>query len=180
MNLPSISVEDGMRNAARFLKEAQTRCVKMKGATKSVLDLVWRLTEAGVPVMSHLGLTPSPNTSSGDEECKEEPTNRRRGSSRARDGSRRRGRSRWSRSGSCGASARGDAITVDPYYRDGGRARLRRSGPRLPRLPRIAPWKVGKFVKEFASVGEEISRAALQFKTEVGAGTYPSPDESYD
>jgi len=49
------SVEDGMRNAFRFLKEAGAHAVKLEGAH---LDLVRRLTEAGVPVMGHLGLTP--------------------------------------------------------------------------------------------------------------------------
>ena len=43
----------------------------------------------------------------------------------------------------------------------------------------ITPWKVGKFVKSFASVGDEITRAARQFADEVASGKYPTLNESY-
>ena len=51
------SLEDGMRNAGRFLKEAGTTAVKLEGGAR-VLELVHHLVEAGIPVMGHLGLTP--------------------------------------------------------------------------------------------------------------------------
>lgn len=51
------SVEEGLRNAGRFLKEAGAHAVKLEGGGR-VLDLVHRLTESGIPVMGHLGLTP--------------------------------------------------------------------------------------------------------------------------
>jgi len=51
------SVEDAMRNAARFLKEAQAHAIKLEGG-QSVLPQVRALTAAGIPVMGHLGLTP--------------------------------------------------------------------------------------------------------------------------
>ncbi len=51
------SVEDGIRNAGRFLKEAGAHAVKLEGGGR-VLDLVARLTDSGIPVMGHLGLTP--------------------------------------------------------------------------------------------------------------------------
>ncbi|MEX0755244.1 MAG: 3-methyl-2-oxobutanoate hydroxymethyltransferase [Actinomycetota bacterium] len=49
------SVDDGVRNAARFLKEAGAGAVKLEGAQ---LQLTEALTRAGIPVMGHLGLTP--------------------------------------------------------------------------------------------------------------------------
>jgi 3-methyl-2-oxobutanoate hydroxymethyltransferase len=49
---------EGMHNAGRFLSEGGAHAVKLEGATKSTLDLVSALTEAGVPVMGHVGLTP--------------------------------------------------------------------------------------------------------------------------
>ena len=49
------SVEDGVRNAGRFLKEAGAHAVKIEGAQ---YDLVHRLVEVGIPVMAHVGLTP--------------------------------------------------------------------------------------------------------------------------
>ncbi len=51
------SVDEGVRNAGRFLKEAGAAAVKLEGGGR-VLDLVARLTDAGIPVMGHLGLTP--------------------------------------------------------------------------------------------------------------------------
>lgn len=49
------SVEDGVRNAGRFLKEGGAHAVKIEGAQ---VELTHRLVEAGIPVMSHVGLTP--------------------------------------------------------------------------------------------------------------------------
>jgi 3-methyl-2-oxobutanoate hydroxymethyltransferase len=50
-----VSVEDGIRNAGRFLKEGGAHAVKVEGAQ---VELTQRLTELGIPVMAHIGLTP--------------------------------------------------------------------------------------------------------------------------
>jgi 3-methyl-2-oxobutanoate hydroxymethyltransferase len=52
-----VSTAEGIANAARFLKEAGAQAVKIEGGA-SRLDLVRRLTEAEIPVVGHLGLTP--------------------------------------------------------------------------------------------------------------------------
>jgi 3-methyl-2-oxobutanoate hydroxymethyltransferase len=52
-----ISTPEGIANAARFLKEAGAQAVKIEGGA-SRLELVKRLTDAEIPVMAHLGLTP--------------------------------------------------------------------------------------------------------------------------
>ncbi len=49
------SVEDGVRNAGRLIKEGGTHAVKLEGAQ---FDLVHRLVDIGIPVMAHIGLTP--------------------------------------------------------------------------------------------------------------------------
>jgi 3-methyl-2-oxobutanoate hydroxymethyltransferase len=46
-----------MANATRFFKEAGARAVKLEGGAGR-LELVKRLTDAEMPVMGHLGLTP--------------------------------------------------------------------------------------------------------------------------
>jgi 3-methyl-2-oxobutanoate hydroxymethyltransferase len=51
------SIEDGVRNAARFLKEAGAEGVKVEGGANRV-ELVKRLAGAEIPVVAHLGLTP--------------------------------------------------------------------------------------------------------------------------
>jgi 3-methyl-2-oxobutanoate hydroxymethyltransferase len=50
-------LEEGLRNAARLLKEGLAQAVKIEGGGP-VVRLVEALTQAGIPVMGHLGLTP--------------------------------------------------------------------------------------------------------------------------
>jgi len=50
-----VSVDDGVRNAGRFLKEAGAHAVKLEGPQ---VELTQRLVELGIPVMAHVGLTP--------------------------------------------------------------------------------------------------------------------------
>lgn len=50
-----VSVEEGVRNAGRFLKEAGAHAVKLEGPQ---VELTQRLTDLGIPVMAHVGLTP--------------------------------------------------------------------------------------------------------------------------
>src|SRR6202167_1229841 len=52
-----VSTAEGVANAARFLKEAGAQAVKVGGGANR-LELVKRLTDAEIPVMAHLGLTP--------------------------------------------------------------------------------------------------------------------------
>ncbi len=52
-----ISADDAMRNAARFLQEAGAQAVKLEGG-EVVAESVRRITDSGIPVMGHLGLTP--------------------------------------------------------------------------------------------------------------------------
>lgn len=52
-----ISVEDAFYNAGRLMKEAGAEAVKLEGG-EYIADKVRVMTEAGIPVMGHLGLTP--------------------------------------------------------------------------------------------------------------------------
>jgi 3-methyl-2-oxobutanoate hydroxymethyltransferase len=52
----SLSPDEALRNAARFMQEAGARAVKLEGA--AVAPTVERMVAAGIPVMGHLGLTP--------------------------------------------------------------------------------------------------------------------------
>jgi 3-methyl-2-oxobutanoate hydroxymethyltransferase len=52
-----VSVEEGLRNAGRLVKDAGAEAVKLEGGRRHA-DLVARLVEIGIPVMGHIGLTP--------------------------------------------------------------------------------------------------------------------------
>jgi 3-methyl-2-oxobutanoate hydroxymethyltransferase len=52
-----VDAADGVRNALRFVQEAGAEAVKVEGGRNRV-ELIERLTDAEVPVIGHIGLTP--------------------------------------------------------------------------------------------------------------------------
>jgi 3-methyl-2-oxobutanoate hydroxymethyltransferase len=52
-----VTVEDAVRNCGRIMKETRADGVKLEGGS-AIIEVVKRVTEIGIPVMGHLGLTP--------------------------------------------------------------------------------------------------------------------------
>jgi 3-methyl-2-oxobutanoate hydroxymethyltransferase len=52
----TISPDEALRNAARFIQEGGARAIKLEGA--AVVPTIERMVASGIPVMGHLGLTP--------------------------------------------------------------------------------------------------------------------------
>ncbi len=52
-----VSDEDAVKNAVRFLKEADTDCIKLEGGVR-VQSRIRAITDAGIAVIGHIGLTP--------------------------------------------------------------------------------------------------------------------------
>jgi 3-methyl-2-oxobutanoate hydroxymethyltransferase len=52
-----ISTEDALRNAARFIQEGGAQAVKLEGG-ETVAEKISRIVAAGIPVQGHIGLTP--------------------------------------------------------------------------------------------------------------------------
>jgi len=52
-----ISVDDALKNAARFIQEGGAQAIKLEGGV-TVAEKVRRIVECGIPVMGHIGLTP--------------------------------------------------------------------------------------------------------------------------
>jgi 3-methyl-2-oxobutanoate hydroxymethyltransferase len=173
------SVSEGMRNAGRFLKEAGANAVKLEGGGR-VLDLVGKLSDAGVPVMGHLGLTPQ---------------------SVHRTGYRVQGRDQEAAQRILQDAKNLEAAGAFSIVLETVPASLARDVTASLEIPTIGigagahcdgqvlVWhdflgidtrRAPKFLKRYASLGEDIRAAAERFAHEVAAGTYPGPEHSYE
>lgn len=52
-----LSADEGFRNAGRIMKETPAGAVKLEGGIR-VAETIKKITDAGIPVMAHIGLTP--------------------------------------------------------------------------------------------------------------------------
>ncbi|MEM0952218.1 MAG: 3-methyl-2-oxobutanoate hydroxymethyltransferase [Cyanobacteria bacterium P01_H01_bin.74] len=52
------SCDQAIQNAGRFIQEGRAKAVKLEGASAQVCTVITQLTQMGIPVMGHLGLTP--------------------------------------------------------------------------------------------------------------------------
>lgn len=59
-----VSVEEAARNAIRFYKEAGVDCVKLEGGIR-VAHIIRAITDGGMLVMGHVGLTPQSSSALG-------------------------------------------------------------------------------------------------------------------
>ena len=61
-DLPFLSYQESpemaIRSAGRVLKETTAKAVKLEGGHPAMIETVSRLTDIGIPVMGHIGLTP--------------------------------------------------------------------------------------------------------------------------
>ncbi|MPZ71535.1 MAG: 3-methyl-2-oxobutanoate hydroxymethyltransferase [Actinobacteria bacterium] len=173
------SLEEGIHNAGRFLKEAGANCVKLEGGGR-VLELVSRLTDAGIPVMGHLGLTPQSVHQFG--------------------GYRVQGRAdeqahQIVKDAKSLEAAGAFAIVLEAIPSDVGEEVTNSleiptigigAGPHCDGqvlvfhdFLGITPGKLPRFVKRYANLGDEIRAAAGAYATEVAEGVYPGPEHSY-
>jgi 3-methyl-2-oxobutanoate hydroxymethyltransferase len=169
------SIEEGVRNAGRFVK-AGAHAVKVEGAQ---LELTARLTDVGIPVMGHIGLTPQFIHALGGYRVQgrsEEAALRLR---QQAEGLEKAGVFALVLEGmpaEVGKAVTG-AVSV-PTIGIG-------AGPHCDGQVLVVNDMLGlnewtpKFVKAYANLREEIDRAARTFASEVEAGTYPDAEHSY-
>lgn len=53
-----VSIEDALTNAREIFQQTNAQALKVEGSSYEVLHVIERLTDAGIPVIAHLGLTP--------------------------------------------------------------------------------------------------------------------------
>jgi len=174
------SVEDGMRNAGRFLKEGGARAVKLEGGGR-VLELVHRLTESGIPVMGHLGLTPqSVNQFGGYRVQGRVAEDAQRILQDAKD---LEAAGIFALVLECVPGDLAKDVTASVSVPTIGIG----AGPHCDGqvlvfhdFLGINTGRLAKYVKKYADLGSQIREAARRFDAEVKAGEYPGPEHTYD
>jgi 3-methyl-2-oxobutanoate hydroxymethyltransferase len=171
------SLEDGIRNAGRFLKEGGAHAVKLEGA---MLDLTAALVERGIPVMGHIGLTPQSVHAMGGYRVQgksDEDAGRLRDEAQALDKS---GIFSLVLEGiPAGLAAQITESVSVPTIGIG-------AGPGCDAQVLVINDLLGlgfgtypKFVKPYADLRSEITRAVQSFRDDVAAGLFPDKAHSY-
>lgn len=173
------SEEDAIRNAGRFLQDARVQAVKMEGGGR-VIGYTKTLTAMGIPVMAHLGLTPTFVNQFGgyrvqgrSDEAAEQILNDARALEEA-------GAFAVVLEGIPSALGRRvtEALTV-PTIGIGAGPHCDAQVLVIQDVLGLNADHVAKFVRQYAQLGEAIEAAARQFDQDVRAGAFPSPEHEY-
>lgn len=172
------SADQALETATRFMKETGAHAVKLEGGER-VSAQIAALTQAGIPVIAHIGFTPQSVNGLG--------------------GFRVQGR------GDAGDQTIHDAIAVaeagavavvlemvpaELATQITGKLTIPTigigAGPNCDAqvlvwqdMAGLTSGKTAKFVKRFAEVGADLRRAATQFADEVAGGVFPAEEHSY-
>ncbi|MGB2669909.1 MAG: 3-methyl-2-oxobutanoate hydroxymethyltransferase [Candidatus Acidiferrum sp.] len=170
---------ESLRNAVRFVKEAGAEAVKVEGGERR-LELIVRLTEAEIPVMGHVGLTPQSVNAMGGYRVQGKTVDTAE---------------QLLRDARAVEAAGAFAVVLEAVPRE-----LAAQITRELRIPTIGigagPDCDGqilvihdllgltfgatpKFARRYADLGETISKAASEYCDDVRSGTFPSDAESY-
>jgi 3-methyl-2-oxobutanoate hydroxymethyltransferase len=173
------SAEDAIRNAGRFLQEARVQAVKMEGGGR-VIEYTRQLTSMGIPVMSHLGLTPTFVNQFGGYRVQgrsDEAAEQILEEAKALE-----------QSGAFAVVLEGipsplgqrvtEALTI-PTIGIGAGPQCDAQVLVIQDVLGLNPDHVAKFVRQYAKLGEAIEAAAKQFDQDVRNGAFPTPEHEY-
>jgi 3-methyl-2-oxobutanoate hydroxymethyltransferase len=170
---------ESLRNAVRFVKEAGAEAVKVEGGERR-LELISRLTEAEIPVMGHVGLTPQSVNALGGYRVQGKTAN---------------AAELLIRDARAVEAAGAFAVVLEAVPRE-----LAAQITLELRIPTIGIGagpdcdgqilvihdllgltfeQTPKFARQYANVREIIAKAAREYCEDVRGGTFPSDGESY-
>jgi 3-methyl-2-oxobutanoate hydroxymethyltransferase len=173
------SVDEAITNAGRFIQEAGMHAVKLEGGGR-VVEITRRLTEIGIPVMGHLGLTPQFVHQMGGFKVQGKTDKQ---AARIKADAR--------------ALQEAGAFSI---VLEGVPSKLAAEITQELRIPTIGigagpacdgqvlvfhdfvgltTGKAPKFVKRYANLAEEVARAAGEFMEDVRTGKFPGPEHEY-
>ena len=172
------SPQQALASATRFMKEAGAHAVKLEGGER-VTDQIATLSATGIPVMAHIGFTPQSVNTLG--------------------GFRVQGRGDAAEQTIADAIAVAEAgafsvvmemVPAELATQITGKLTIPTigigAGPNCD--AQVLVWqdmagmtggKTARFVKRFANVGAELSRAAQQYAEEVASGAFPAEEHSF-
>ena len=170
---------ESLRNAVRFVKEAGAEAVKVEGGERR-LELIARLTEAEIPVMGHVGLTPQSVNALGGYRVQGKTVD---------------SAEQLLRDARAVEAAGAFAVVLEAVPRE-----LAAQITRELRIPTIGIGagpdcdgqilvvhdllgltfgQTPKFARKYSNVGEIISNAVREYSADVRGGNFPSDNESY-
>ena len=172
------SPQQAFENASRLLKETGCAGIKLEGG-EAMAETVAFLTQRGIPVMGHVGLTPQAVNVLGGYNA--------RGRSEAEATKILADAKALDKAGAFAIVVEGvvEPIAVRiteavacPTIGIGGSSRC--DGQVLVAEDMLGMFeRVPRFVKRYAEIAEIISGAAAQYASEVRAGTFPGPEQTY-
>ena len=174
------SPDDAVRNAGRFLQEAGMHAVKLEGGGPLAVEVTRRLTEAGIPVMAHLGLVPqSVHRMGGFKVQGKDPAVAARILAEARELEAAGAFALVLEGIPASLAAKVTAALTIPTIGIGAGPSCDGQVLVVHDMLGLSPGRKPRFVKEFAHLGEEVIAAARRYAAEVEAGTFPDAEHSY-
>jgi 3-methyl-2-oxobutanoate hydroxymethyltransferase len=174
-----VSVEQAVASAGRFLQEGGMHAVKLEGGGR-IVEITRRLTELGIPVMGHLGLTPQFIHQMGG--FKVQGKNQAQAARILADAKALEQAGAFSLvlEGVPGelASRVTEALRI-PTIGIGAGAGTDGQVLVFHDLLGLTTGKAPKFVKRYANLAEDIANAAQRFAKEVSSGEFPGPEHAY-
>ncbi|HET6514474.1 MAG TPA: 3-methyl-2-oxobutanoate hydroxymethyltransferase [Thermodesulfovibrionales bacterium] len=173
------SVEEAVRNAGRFLKEAGASAVKIEGGAE-VEKQIAAITGADIPVVAHIGLTPQSIHRMGGYKVQ----------GKTEDSARRLAEEAQIIEAAGAFAIILEAVPMDLAQKITEKLSVPTigigAGPRcdgqvlvmhdvLGLFERFVP----KFVKRYANLKDDALRAVLAYKDEVEKGVFPSSEQSF-
>lgn len=174
-----VSVEEAVRNAGRLMKEGRAQAVKLEGGA-SVCKQIKAITEASIPVMAHLGLTPQSVNAFGGFKVQGKSLEAAR--TLIEDAKRVEEAGAFSVVLECVPATLAKIITDTisiPTIGIGAGAGC--DGQILVYQDMLGMYSdfTPKFVKKFANVGQVMTQAFADYIKETKEGTFPTVEQSF-
>ncbi len=173
------SCELAVHNAGRLMKEGRANAVKLEGGA-SVAAQIKAITDAGIPVMAHLGLTPQSINAFGGYKVQGKTEDAAR--QLIEDAKTVEAAGAFSVVLECVPSALAAIVTKSVSIPTIGIG----AGPDCDGQILVYQDMLGmfsdytpKFVKRYAEIGESMKTAFKAYISDVQSGTFPAPEQGY-